>query len=231
LTLKTLNWQQIIDIEKAKDYFIDLDFFLKSERQNFDIFPKVKDVFKAFELTPLDKLKVVLIGQDPYHKINQAHGLSFSVNNGIKTPPSLVNIYKELKTDLNIPIAKHGNLTHWAKQGVLLLNTTLTVREGQPGSHQKKGWEIFTNEIIKYISENTENTVFLLWGNFAKTKKEIINLSKHLVLEAAHPSPLARGAFFGSKHFSKCNEFLISKVKVPIDWSLNEIDLFSAEKV
>ena len=229
--MKTLNWQQIIDIEKAKDYFIDLDFFLKSERQNFDIFPKVKDVFKAFELTPLDKLKVVLIGQDPYHKINQAHGLSFSVNSGIKTPPSLVNIYKELKTDLNIPIAEHGNLTHWAKQGVLLLNATLTVREGQPGSHQKKGWEIFTNEIIKYISENTENTVFLLWGNFAKTKKEIINLSKHLVLEAAHPSPLARGAFFGSKHFSKCNEFLISKGKVPIDWSLNEIDLFSAEKV
>ena len=229
--MKTLNWQQIIDIEKAKDYFIDLDFFLKSERQNFNIFPKVKDVFKAFELTPLDKLKVVLIGQDPYHKINQAHGLSFSVNSGIKTPPSLVNIYKELKTDLNIPIAEHGNLTHWAKQGVLLLNATLTVREGQPGSHQKKGWEIFTNEIIKYISENTENTVFLLWGNFAKTKKEIINSAKHLVLEAAHPSPLARGAFFGSKHFSKCNEFLISKGKVPIDWSLNEIDLFSAEKV
>lgn len=229
--MKTLNWQQIIDIEKAKDYFIDLDFFLKSERQNFNIFPKVKDVFKAFELTPLDKLKVVLIGQDPYHKINQAHGLSFSVNSGIKTPPSLVNIYKELKTDLNIPIAEHGNLTHWAKQGVLLLNATLTVREGQPGSHQKKGWEIFTNEIIKYISENTESTVFLLWGNFAKTKKEIINSSKHLVLEAAHPSPLARGAFFGSKHFSKCNEFLISKGKVPIDWSLNEIDLFSAEKV
>ncbi len=229
--MKTLNWQQIIDIEKAKDYFIDLDFFLKSEKQNFNIFPKVKDVFKAFELTPLDKLKVVLIGQDPYHKINQAHGLSFSVNNGIKTPPSLVNIYKELKTDLNIPIAEHGNLTHWAKQGVLLLNATLTVREGQPGSHQKKGWENFTDEIIKYISENTENTVFLLWGNFAKTKKEIINSAKHLVLEAAHPSPLARGAFFGSKHFSKCNEFLISKGKVPIDWSLNEIDLFSAEKV
>ncbi len=229
--MKTLNWQQIIDIEKAKDYFIDLDFFLKSERQNFNIFPKVKDVFKAFELTPLDKLKVVLIGQDPYHKINQAHGLSFSVNNGIKTPPSLVNIYKELKTDLNIPIAEHGNLTHWANQGVLLLNATLTVREGQPGSHQKKGWENFTDEIIKYISENTENTVFLLWGNFAKTKKEIINSAKHLVLEAAHPSPLARGAFFGSKHFSKCNEFLISKGKVPIDWSLNEIDLFSAEKV
>jgi uracil-DNA glycosylase len=229
--LKTLNWQQIIDIEKAKDYFIDLDFFLKSERQNFNIFPKVKDVFKAFELTPLDKLKVVLIGQDPYHKINQAHGLSFSVNNGIKTPPSLVNIYKELKTDLNIPIAEYGNLTHWAKQGVLLLNATLTVREGQPRSHQKKGWENFTDEIIKYISENTESTVFLLWGNFAKTKKEIINSAKHLVLEAAHPSPLARGAFFGSKHFSKCNEFLISKGKVPIDWSLNEIDLFSAEKV
>jgi len=229
--LKKLNWQQIIDIEKAKDYFIDLDFYLKSERQKFNIFPKVNDVFNAFELTPFDKLKVVIIGQDPYHKVNQAHGLSFSVNSGIKTPPSLVNIYKELQTDLNIPIAEHGNLTHWAKQGVLLLNATLTVREGQPGSHQKKGWENFTDEIIKYISENTENTVFLLWGNFAKTKKELIHFSNHLVLEAAHPSPLARGAFFGSKHFSKCNEFLISKNKTPIDWSLKEIDLFSMEKV
>jgi uracil-DNA glycosylase len=229
--LKQLNWQQIIDIEKAKDYFVKLDSFVKSERHNFNIFPKVNDVFKAFELTPLEKLKVVIIGQDPYHKINQAHGLSFSVNSGIKTPPSLVNIYKEIKTDLNIPVADHGNLTHWAKQGVLLLNATLTVREGQPGSHQKQGWEIFTDEIIKYISENTENIVFLLWGNYAKSKKELINASKHLVLEAAHPSPLARGAFFGSKHFSKCNEFLISKGKTPIDWNLNEIDLFSVKKV
>jgi uracil-DNA glycosylase len=231
LKLKQLNWQQIIDIEKAKDYFVKLDSFVKSERHNFNIFPKVNDVFKAFELTPLEKLKVVIIGQDPYHKINQAHGLSFSVNSGIKTPPSLVNIYKEIKTDLNIPVADHGNLTHWAKQGVLLLNATLTVREGQPGSHQKQGWEIFTDEIIKYISENTENIVFLLWGNYAKSKKELINASKHLVLEAAHPSPLARGAFFGSKHFSKCNEFLISKGKTPIDWNLNEIDLFSVKKV
>lgn len=231
MKLKQLNWQQIIDIEKAKDYFVKLDSFVKSERHNFNIFPKVNDVFKAFELTPLEKLKVVIIGQDPYHKINQAHGLSFSVNSGIKTPPSLVNIYKEIKTDLNIPVADHGNLTHWAKQGILLLNATLTVREGQPGSHQKQGWEIFTDEIIKYISDNTENTVFLLWGNYAKSKKELINASKHLVLEAAHPSPLARGAFFGSKHFSKCNEFLISKGKTPIDWNLNEIDLFSVKKV
>ncbi len=228
--MKQLNWQQIIDIAKAKDYFVKLDSFVKSERHNFNIFPKANDVFKAFDLTPFEKLKVVIIGQDPYHKINQAHGLSFSVNNGIKTPPSLVNIYKELKSDLNIPIANHGNLTHWAKQGVLLLNATLTVRDGQPGSHQKQGWEIFTDEIIKYISENTENTVFLLWGNFAKSKKELINSSKHLILDAAHPSPLARGAFFGCKHFSICNEFLISKGKKAIDWNLNEVDLFSLKK-
>lgn len=226
-----LNWQQIIDIEKAKDYFVSLDSFIMAERHNFNIFPKINDVFKAFELTPLDKLKIVIIGQDPYHKVNQAHGLSFSVNNGIKTPPSLGNIYKELKTDLNIPIANHGNLTHWAKQGVLLLNATLTVREGQPGSHQKHGWEIFTDEIIKYISDTTENTVFLLWGNFAKSKHELINPNKHLILQAAHPSPLARGAFFNCKHFSKSNEFLILKGKSPIDWNLNEIDLFSVKKV
>ena len=231
MKFKPMNWEHIFKTESSKPYYIHLDEYIKSERLKGNVFPKANDVFNAFDLTPFEKLKVVIIGQDPYHKINQAHGLSFSVNNGIKTPPSLVNIYKELKSDLNIPSANHGNLTQWAKQGVLLLNATLTVREGQPGSHQKQGWEIFTDEIIRYISDNTENTVFLLWGNYAKSKKELIKASKHLILEAAHPSPLARGAFFGCKHFSICNEFLISKGKKVIDWNLNEIDLFSVKKV
>jgi uracil-DNA glycosylase len=225
--LKRLNWHCFFETERAKTYYIHLDSFIKSDRLKTTVFPKERDVFKAFELTPFDKLKVVIIGQDPYHKVNQAHGLSFSVNSGIKTPPSLVNIFKELQTDLSIPIANHGNLTSWAKQGVLLLNATLTVKEGQPGSHQNKGWEIFTDEVIKYISENKEGVVFLLWGNFAKSKKDLINASKHLVLEAAHPSPLARGAFFGCKHFSQTNAFLIINNKTPIDWNLNEEDLFS----
>lgn len=225
--MKRLNWHCFFETERAKTYYIHLDSFIKSDRLKTTVFPKERDVFKAFELTPFDKLKVVIIGQDPYHKVNQAHGLSFSVNSGIKTPPSLVNIFKELQTDLSIPIANHGNLTSWAKQGVLLLNATLTVKEGQPGSHQNKGWEIFTDEVIKYISENKEGVVFLLWGNFAKSKKDLINASKHLVLEAAHPSPLARGAFFGCKHFSQTNAFLIINNKTPIDWNLNEEDLFS----
>ncbi len=225
--MKRLNWQFFFEKEKAKGYFLNLDSFIKTERSKNTVFPKEIDVFKAFELTSFEGLKVVIIGQDPYHKINQAHGLSFSVNTGIKTPPSLVNVYKELQTDVNIPIANHGNLTGWAKQGVLLLNATLTVREGQPGSHQHQGWETFTDEVITYISENKEAVVFLLWGNFAKSKKDLINASKHLILEAAHPSPLARGAFFGCKHFSQTNAFLISNNKTPIDWNLNQVDLFS----
>ena len=225
--MKRLNWHCFFETERAKAYYIHLDSFIKSDRLKTTVFPKERDVFKAFELTPFDKLKVVIIGQDPYHKVNQAHGLSFSVNSGMKTPPSLVNIFKELQTDLSIPMANHGNLTSWAKQGVLLLNATLTVKEGQPGSHQNKGWEIFTDEVIKHISENKEGVVFLLWGNFAKSKKDLINASKHLVLEAAHPSPLARGAFFGCKHFSQTNAFLITNNKTPIDWNLNEEDLFS----
>ena len=225
-----MNWEQFLKIEQNKSYYINLEAFLKIERLNFNIFPKESEVFKAFELTPLDEIKVVIIGQDPYHKINQAHGLSFSVNHGIKTPPSLINIYKELKSDLNIQIPKHGNLSNWSRQGVLLLNVILTVREAWPGSHQKKGWETFTDACIKFISENTENVVFLLWGNYAKSKTELINGSKHYILEAAHPSPLARGGFFGCKHFSKCNRFLISKNKRPIDWNLQEMNLFSLNK-
>lgn len=221
------NWIPFFEQEKKKPYFIALEEFITLERQNFNIFPETNDLFNAFELTSLNEVKVVLIGQDPYHKIKQAHGLSFSVKDGIKPPASLINIYKELQIDLNIPIANHGNLTHWAKQGVLLLNATLTVREGQPGSHQNKGWETFTDEVIKHVSDNTSNVVFLLWGNFAKTKSHLINANKHKILEAAHPSPLARGAFFGCKHFSKTNDYLIEHGKSSINWSLNSPTLFT----
>ena len=220
-------WQYSLQKEFKKLYFLELKDFLDKERLNQVIYPNEQEIFKAFELTPFNAVKVVIIGQDPYHGLNQAHGLSFSVNKGIKTPPSLQNIFKELQSDLGYPIPSHGNLINWAKQGVLLLNATLTVIEGKPGSHQKKGWEIFTDAVIKLISEEKENVVFLLWGNYAKSKAPLINASKHLILEAAHPSPLARGAFFGSKHFSKCNAYLSSKNIIPINWDLSEGDLFS----
>jgi uracil-DNA glycosylase len=221
------SWQSRLQKEFKKPYFLDLTNFLESEKVTYTIFPKEQDVFKAFELTPFDSVKVVIIGQDPYHGLNQAHGLSFSVNKGIKVPPSLQNIFKELQTDSNNPIPAHGNLIKWAQQGVLLLNATLTVRAGLPGSHQKKGWETFTDAVIELISDEKEHVVFLLWGNYAKTKAPLINAGKHLILEAAHPSPLARGAFFGSKHFSKTNSYLISNHITPINWNLNEDDLFS----
>lgn len=221
------SWQSHLQKEFKKPYFLELTKFLDSEKSVHTIFPKEQDVFKAFELTSFDAVKVVIIGQDPYHGLNQAHGLSFSVNKGIKVPPSLQNIFKELQADSNNPIPAHGNLIKWAQQGVLLLNATLTVRAGLPGSHQKKGWETFTDAVIKLISDEKEHVVFLLWGNYAKTKAPLIDASKHLILEAAHPSPLARGAFFGSKHFSKTNAYLISNNIKPIDWNLNESDLFS----
>lgn len=214
-------WYTKLDEELKKSYFTELKEFIKTERVQFTIYPKEEDVFNALKITPFENVKVVLLGQDPYHGPNQAHGLSFSVNPGIKSPPSLVNIFKELQTDLGYPVPTHGNLTEWAKQGVLLLNATLTVRAGVPGSHQKKGWELFTDHLIKLISDEKENCVFLLWGNYAKTKSPLIDHSKHLVLEAAHPSPLARGAFFGSKPFSKTNNYLISKGKTPINWDLS----------
>jgi len=221
------SWQSHLQKEFKKSYFLELINFLESEKSTHTIFPKEQDVFKAFELTPFDAVKVVIIGQDPYHGLNQAHGLSFSVNKGVKVPPSLQNIFKELRADNNSPIPTHGNLIKWALQGVLLLNATLTVREGLPGSHQKKGWETFTDAVIKLISDEKEQVVFLLWGNYAKTKAPLIDAHKHLILEAAHPSPLARGAFFGSRHFSKTNDYLISNHIKPIDWDLNEDDLFS----
>jgi uracil-DNA glycosylase len=186
--------------------------------EGITIYPKGQDIFNAFNLTPFDQVKVVVLGQDPYHGPGQAHGLSFSVPEGKTFPPSLINIFKELKDDLGIEYPISGNLERWAKQGVFLLNAILTVRAGQAASHSKIGWNIFTDQVIKKISENKEGVVFLLWGNFAKSKKDLIDLSKHHVLEAAHPSPLARGAFFGCKHFSATNNILLSKGKDPIKW-------------
>ena len=216
-----LFWQTKLNEEFNKPYFQKLNTFIEEERLQHDIYPKKETIFNAFNYASFDDLKVVLIGQDPYHGINQANGLSFSVSDGIKSPPSLVNIFKELKSDLGYEIPNHGNLTKWATQGVLLLNATLTVRAGQPGSHQKKGWEIFTDEIIKYISDQKQQCVFLLWGNFAKSKAELIDGTKHLILQAAHPSPLARGAFFGSKPFSQTNNYLVANNKSAINWDLN----------
>ena len=220
------SWDLKLKQEFELPYITKLDGFLKEERRLHNIYPKKTEVFNAFKLTSFENVKVVILGQDPYHGPNQAHGLSFSVNYGIKIPPSLANIYKELKSDIDFAIPSHGNLTSWANQGVLLLNATLTVRAGEPGSHQKKGWETFTDAVIKLISDKKENCVFLLWGNFAKSKINLIDLDKHLVLTAAHPSPLAGGAFFGCKHFSKTNEYLKSKNISPIDWAIPNADLF-----
>lgn len=228
MTEKIINnsWDLKLKQEFELPYINKLEEFLKEERRLHNIYPKKTEVFNAFKLTSFETIKVVILGQDPYHGPNQAHGLSFSVNYGIKIPPSLANIYKELKSDVDFAIPSHGNLTSWANQGVLLLNATLTVRAGEPGSHQKKGWEIFTDAVIKLISDKKENCVFLLWGNFAKSKINLIDLDRHLGLMAAHPSPLAGGAFFGSKHFSKTNEYLESKNISPIDWNIPNADLF-----
>ncbi len=220
------SWDEKLKTELEKPYMEELKAFLKKERTSATVYPKQTEVFNAFKLTPFENVKVVILGQDPYHGANQAHGLSFSVNHGIKTPPSLANIYKELKSDIGFDIPTHGNLMSWAAQGVLLLNATLTVRAGEPASHQKKGWETFTDSIIKLISDEKENCVFLLWGNFAKSKSSLIDLDKHLVLTAAHPSPLAGGAFFGCKHFSKTNDYLISKKIEPIQWAFANETLF-----
>ena len=216
------SWNRLLKSEFSAPYFQTLTQFLIDERKQFIVYPPKGLVFAAFNRTSFENVKVVIIGQDPYHKKGQANGLSFSVSPGIAKPPSLVNIFKELKTDLDIPIPQSGNLEPWADQGVLLLNATLTVREGEAGSHQKKGWEIFTDAVIKKISEEKTGVVFLLWGNFAHTKEELINKDKHFILKAAHPSPLARGAFFGCKHFSKTNELLEKEGLEPIDWRVEK---------
>ncbi len=209
--------------EFHKPYMLSLNQFLEQENeQGAIVFPKPSDVFNAFNLTPFNEVKVVILGQDPYHGAKQAHGLSFSVQKGVAVPPSLRNIYKELQTDIpgfNMP--SHGNLSSWAKLGVLLLNATLTVRENEPSSHQKMGWEQFTDQAIRALSEQREGLVFMLWGRHAQAKASLIDTKKHLVLMAAHPSPFsAYAGFFGCKHFSKANAYLLSKSEKPIDWQL-----------
>lgn len=214
------SWKKVLEKEFSEKYFQDLVKFVKQEYNNSTIYPPAKFIFNAFELTPFDKVKVVILGQDPYHGPNQANGLAFSVNNGIKLPPSLVNIYKEIENDLGIKtINKGGCLDGWAKQGVLLLNATLTVRANQAGSHQNKGWEKFTDSVIKLLSDKKENLVFILWGNYAQKKGVVIDENKHLVIKSAHPSPLsAYNGFFGSKPFSQTNSYLIFSNQEPINW-------------
>jgi len=213
------SWKDRLKEEFEKPYFTDLTKFVKSEYATQKIYPPGKLIFNAFEKCPFDKVKVVILGQDPYHEPGQAHGLCFSVPEGISFPPSLQNIFKEIKNDLGLPIPKSGNLERWAEQGVFLLNATLTVRAHQAGSHQKKGWETFTDNVIHFLSQSDDHLVFLLWGAYAQRKGELIDASKHLVLTSVHPSPLsAHRGFFGNHHFSKANEYLISHGKTPICW-------------
>lgn len=214
------SWKNIMEEEFQKSYFKELMEFVQSEYATTTCFPPVNQIFAAFDFCTFEEVKVVIIGQDPYHGFGQANGLCFSVNDAIPMPPSLLNIFKEIEQDLNISFPQNGNLERWAKQGILLLNATLTVREGLAGSHQKKGWEQFTDAVIKKIAEEKENVVFLLWGGFAKKKGLKIDRTKHLVLESGHPSPLSanRGFWFGNQHFSKTNWFLKSKNSKVIEW-------------
>lgn len=215
------SWKSALSGEFDKPYFESLVRFLHNEKaQGKKIFPPGGQIFKAFELTPLPAVKVVILGQDPYHGPGQAHGLSFSVPDGVPAPPSLKNIFKEIESDLGYRMSGYTNLENWARQGVLLLNAVLTVRSGEAASHGRIGWQEFTDAVIRYISDNCEGVVFMLWGNFARGKRELIDHSRHCVLEAAHPSPLARGAFFGCRHFSKANAYLVSTGRSPIDWQL-----------
>jgi len=214
------NWKPFLNEEFEKPYFENLTNFVKNEYASTKCYPKGNLIFNAFNLCDFTTLKVVIIGQDPYHGEGQAHGLCFSVPEGVAHPPSLINIFKEIETDLNIPYPKNGNLERWAKQGVLLLNATLTVRAHEAGSHQKKGWEQFTDAVISKISDEKENVVFLLWGGFAKKKATLIDSSKHHILMSGHPSPLSanRGYWFGNKHFSNTNGYLRKKQLSEIKW-------------
>jgi uracil-DNA glycosylase len=215
------SWKELLWEEFQKPYFLELKNFLVEEKKKYRIFPPGKEIFNAFNLTPFHKVKVVILGQDPYHGYGEAHGLCFSVKEGVPLPPSLVNIFKELQDDIGFIPPASGNLTKWALQGVFLLNTILTVRENQPQSHRNKGWEKFTDAVIQLISEKKEHVVFMLWGANAKAKLPLIDTLKHLVLTAAHPSPLsAHNGFFGCKHFSKANAYLKSHNIEPIEWQL-----------
>lgn len=218
------SWSSLLKNELSKDYYNKILSFLESEYSTKNIFPPKENIFEALNLTPYANVKVVILGQDPYHGPNQAHGLSFSVNPGVRIPPSLLNIYKELHTDLNCYIPNNGFLKKWAKQGVLLLNTSLTVIQGKANSHQKIGWNIFTDEIISLLNDKTTPIVFILWGNNAISKKILITNPNHLILQSAHPSPLsAHRGFFGSKPFSKSNNFLLENGLSPIDWQIENI--------
>ncbi len=213
------SWKNALENEFQKPYWKELSVFVRNEYLSTKIYPPPKFVFNAFRFCPFDNVSVVILGQDPYHGPNQAHGLCFSVPENIPIPPSLKNIYKEIVNDIGGEIPNNGNLEHWSKQGVLLLNATLTVRAGIAGSHQNKGWEIFTDSIIKTISDKKENVVFILWGNYARNKKGLIDSKKHLILEAPHPSPFsAYSGFFGCKHFSKTNDYLVSVGKKGVKW-------------
>ena len=214
------SWKDILKEEFDKPYFRDLvDFLHKEKSDGKVIYPPGPKIFRAFDLTPFDQVRVVILGQDPYHGPGQAEGLSFSVPHGIKLPPSLQNIYKEIESDTGISTAgRDGSLIHWAEQGVFLLNAVLTVRASEPTSHSKIGWTNFTDAVIKALSDHKEGVIFLLWGNYARSKRDLIDHSRHHVLEAAHPSPLARGAFFGCRHFSQANNILINKKQNPIKW-------------
>lgn len=216
------SWKEVLKDEFEQPYFQNLIHFLREQKKaDKKIYPPGSLIFNAFNTTPFAEVKVVILGQDPYHNPGEAMGLSFSVPLGVRRPPSLQNIYKELHTDLGVPIPQHGDLTKWARQGVFLLNAMLTVEHKNAGSHQNAGWQNFTDAVIRKLSEQRQGLIFMLWGNFARSKKGLIDASKHLILEAAHPSPLARGAFFGSRHFSKANLYLQERNKTPIDWSLD----------
>ena len=219
------SWKEALSAEFEQPYLQQLSNFLRDEKQQGkEIYPPGSLIFNALNLTPLPAVKVVILGQDPYHGPGQAHGLSFSVPEGIAVPPSLLNMYKELQRDLNIPIAKHGCLQSWAEQGVLLLNTTLTVERGQAGAHAKAGWQRFTDHIIDCVSQQQAHVVFMLWGAHARSKSERIDASKHLLLTSAHPSPLsAYRGFLGNGHFSQCNKFLLRTGQIPINWRLPEL--------
>ena len=213
------SWKQHLAPEFEKPYFVKLTKFVRQEYRTTTCYPPGKLIFNAFNLCPYDKAKVVIIGQDPYHGPGQAHGLCFSVNDGVPFPPSLQNIFKEIQTDLGTPVPQSGNLTRWAEQGVLLLNATLTVRAHQAGSHQNKGWEQFTDAVIHRLAQERENLVFILWGSYAQRKGEFIDRSRHLVLQSPHPSPLsAHRGFFGNRHFSRTNEYLTAHGIEPILW-------------
>lgn len=215
------DWNPVLRGEFAKPYWGDLQRFVAAERERATVYPQPDEVFGALHLTPFSEVKVVILGQDPYHGPGQAHGLCFSVRPGVRPPPSLQNIFKEMQSDLGIPVPSHGCLDSWARQGVLLLNTSLTVRGGKAASHQGKGWEVFTDEVLRTVDTKPERVVFILWGASARKKKALIDTSRHAVIESPHPSPLsASSGFFGSRPFSRANEALVEAGREPVDWSL-----------